>query len=229
MLVPLDSILSDATTQARHETDQAVAAEYAEAMRDGATFPPVVLYRDGGGTLRVGDGYHRVSAARLAGHAAIDAEVRAGGAMEALEHSIRANARHGLRFTNADKRRAVGLMLDDAEWSRLPDREIARRCGVSQPFVGKIRAERGDNGYQSLADEIRAHVEKHESCITDMLGHFKEMLEAMRDVRRLLGPDRYAAWFAHEKIGGEYRDDVEIALDFYPEFRPDVIPSIEGR
>jgi len=78
----------------------------------------------------------------------IEAETRDGGAREALGHSILSNARHELRFSNRDKRRVVGIMLDDLEWSKLSDREIARRCGVSQPFVGKLRPDRGDNGYQ---------------------------------------------------------------------------------
>ena len=104
MLVPLDAIPPDTSTQARHGTDPGVVDEYASAMRDGAAFPPVALFRDVAGSVRVGDGFHRVSAARLAGLWSIEAEVRDGGAREALEHSIRSNARHGLRYSNADKR-----------------------------------------------------------------------------------------------------------------------------
>jgi hypothetical protein len=44
--------------------------------------------------------------------------------------------------TIADKRAAVGALLGDPVWSRLSDREIARRCVVSAPFVGKMRKER---------------------------------------------------------------------------------------
>ena len=32
--------------------------------------------------------------------------------------------------TNADKRRAVETLLNDAEWATWSDREIARQCGV---------------------------------------------------------------------------------------------------
>lgn len=150
--VSVDAISHDAASQARHTTDAAVAEGYAEAMRDGAEFPPVILFRDADGMLRVGDGWHRITAARLAGMPTIRAEVREGGLRDALACSIAANAHHGLPFSNRDKRRVVGLMLDDPEWSRLADREIARRCGVSQPFVGKLRAERRDNGYHPSAD-----------------------------------------------------------------------------
>jgi N6-adenosine-specific RNA methylase IME4 len=44
-----------------------------------------------------------------------------------------------LRRTNADKHRAVTLLLKDAEWQVWSDGEIARRCAVSDRFVAKIR------------------------------------------------------------------------------------------
>jgi hypothetical protein len=31
-------------------------------------------------------------------------------------------------------------LLNDPEWSRWADSEIARNCAVTQPFVGKLRA-----------------------------------------------------------------------------------------
>lgn len=58
---------------------------------------------------------------------------------DAILFSVGVNSSHGLRRTNADKRRSVMRLLDDAEWSTWSDREIARRCGVSQPFVGNLR------------------------------------------------------------------------------------------
>ncbi|QXD15805.1 hypothetical protein GQ464_002330 [Rhodocaloribacter litoris] len=60
---------------------------------------------------------------------------------DAILHSVGANAEHGLRRTGADKRRAVMTLLQDEEWRRWSDREIARRCRVSHPFVAKMRAD----------------------------------------------------------------------------------------
>ena len=54
-------------------------------------------------------------------------------------HSVGANTEHGLRRTNADKRRAVETLLRDEEWSQWSDREIARRCGVGADMVGDAR------------------------------------------------------------------------------------------
>jgi ParB-like chromosome segregation protein Spo0J len=75
----------------------------------------------------IGDGFHRVLAARRAGLTEFPADVRPGSRRDALLHSISSNDAHGLPRTNADKRRAVGLLLSDPEWGQWSDREIARR------------------------------------------------------------------------------------------------------
>jgi hypothetical protein len=43
--------------------------------------------------------------------------------------------------TNDAKRRSVLRMLEDKEWSKWSDREIARRCGVSSMFVSDVHRE----------------------------------------------------------------------------------------
>lgn len=48
---------------------------------------------------------------------------------------------NGLPRTNADKRNQVELLLKDADWQKMSDRALAAHCGVSAPFVGKVRAE----------------------------------------------------------------------------------------
>lgn len=60
---------------------------------------------------------------------------------EALLVSIDSNRNHGIRFSNADKRKAVFRLLKDQEWSGWSDNKIADFCGVSQPFVSNLRAE----------------------------------------------------------------------------------------
>jgi hypothetical protein len=58
------------------------------------------------------------------------------------------NAEHGRPRTNADKRKAVRLLLADAEWGQWSDREIARHCQVSQWFVSRLRKGASHNGYE---------------------------------------------------------------------------------
>jgi hypothetical protein len=59
---------------------------------------------------------------------------------EAILFSVGANATHGIRRTNADKRNAVLKLLGDPEWGQWSDSQIAKICGVSHAFVGEMRA-----------------------------------------------------------------------------------------
>jgi hypothetical protein len=138
--IALKEILLDASTQIRATTRKEVIAEYKDAMKAGAKFPPVVLFHSEEG-YHVGDGFHRILAARQAKRRKIRAEVHEGGQREALLHACCANATHGIRRTNAEKRKAVRTLLGDPEWAQWSNREIARRAGVSDPFVGTIQKE----------------------------------------------------------------------------------------
>ena len=93
------------------------------------------------GDYWLADGYHRWHAATIAGLQTIGADVRPGGRREAILHSVGANAEHGWRRSNEDKRKAVLTLLNDREWSGWSDREIARRCGVDNKVVARLRPE----------------------------------------------------------------------------------------
>ena len=144
ILVGLDKIGTDEKAQTRTKVNAAVVQQYAAAMAEqvaegGSRFPPVVLFTDGT-DFWLGDGFHRVLAARKAGLSEISAEVRPGTQRDALLFGIGANSTHGLPRNTADKRRAVQLLLADPEWSQWSDREIARRCQVHPHTVKRIRS-----------------------------------------------------------------------------------------
>jgi len=132
----ISEIRMDAGTQIRVRIDDATVKEYAEAYRDGAKFPPVVVFHDGSENI-LADGFHRVWGAKAAGLVDVLADVRRGSRVDALKYALGANAVHGLKRTNADKRRAVELALK--EFSNLSDRAIAEMCCVSHNFVGDVR------------------------------------------------------------------------------------------
>ncbi len=136
--VALSALNIDGGTQPREVIDTRLAEEYALAMGTGAAFPPVVVFFDGS-TYWLADGFHRHYAHKVLGRETIECDVRQGTQRDAILFSVGANATHGLRRTNEDKRRAVMTPLKDPEWSGWSDREIARQCAVSQPFVGKLR------------------------------------------------------------------------------------------
>jgi len=133
--------------QSRTQIDLAVIEQYAEAMASGGTFPPIVVFSDG--TMHwVADGFHRTHAAIKAALLSILADVRQGTMRDAVLWSVGANATHGLRRRNADKRRSVLTLLRDEEWSQWSDREIARRAGVGNVFVSAMRKELSVHGEQ---------------------------------------------------------------------------------
>lgn len=140
----LSSIIVSRDTQARMQTDWITVNDYAVAMKEGAQFPPIVVFSDGA-EYWLADGFHRVEAAKNIELSAIQADVRRGTKRDAVLFACGANAAHGLRRTNADKRRAVETLLRDAEWVKWSDGEIARRCAVSDRFVSGVRKDLSPN------------------------------------------------------------------------------------
>jgi hypothetical protein len=59
--------------------------------------------------------------------------------------SVGANAKHGLKRSPEDKRRAVQKLLADEEWVARSDRWIAEVCKVSHTFVADLRRETTGN------------------------------------------------------------------------------------
>lgn len=153
----LAHIRVDGGTQPRAWLDPRIVDDYSQAMEGGAVFPPVTVYNDGN-QYWLADGFHRVKAARGIGRSTIDADVYQGTRRDAILHSVGANATHGLRRTNADKRRAVETLLRDDEWAKWSDSEIGRRCAVHHSTVARIRA---DLSPAKSASEPRTYTTKH--------------------------------------------------------------------
>jgi hypothetical protein len=130
-------IRTDGGTQSRVQLDWLAVDEYTHAMLEGATFPPVVVFHDGQ-DYWCADGFHRLQAAARAGRELVAADVRQGTRRDALLYSVGANSSHGVRRTNADKRAAVLLLLNDAEWAKWPQTRIASTCGVTAEYVSRL-------------------------------------------------------------------------------------------
>lgn len=134
----LVNIRIDGGTQPRSKIDEALVAEYASAMEGGAKFPEIAVFFDGVDHW-LADGFHRYHAANNVHIDKLDAAISNGTRRDAVLHSVGANTGHGQRRTNEDKRRAVLIVLSDAEWVAWSDHEIARRCDVHPVFVGDMR------------------------------------------------------------------------------------------
>lgn len=170
-MLPLDAIVTDGGTQPRERMDGTAISDYADLIRDGVRLPPVTVFYDGS-RYHLADGFHRWEAHDLAGRAEIDADVRQGTQRDAILFSASANSSHGMRRTNADKKRAVTRLLTDHEWSLWSDTKIAERCAVSQPFVSGLRAELGassHNRYEMPAKRIvERGSQKYEMNVTNI-------------------------------------------------------------
>lgn len=135
--INIADIRVDGGTQSRAAIDRGVVADYADAMKDGAAFPPITVFFDGR-SYWLGDGFHRYEAYAAAQVYDVPADIRQGTQRDAILFSVGANASHGLRRTNDDKRRAVLTLLNDPEWSRWPQKDIAKACGVSREYVSRV-------------------------------------------------------------------------------------------
>ena len=138
MLVALSSIRTDGETQSRAAISGDTVAEYAEAMREGATFPPITLFHDGS-NYWLADGFHRVVASRRFGASEIDADVQIGTREDALWFAIGANKANGIRPNKGDVKHAVELAL--RTWPEKTQQAIAEQVGCSQKHVCIIKSQ----------------------------------------------------------------------------------------
>lgn len=149
ILTPLDDITIDPDIQQRVvHIDDRIVSEYADVLESGGLLPAVVAFQDGD-TLLLADGFHRYAAHGRVGRKQIPVAIIEGTRRDAVLYAVQANLRHGLRPTQADRRKAVETLLRDPEWSEWSDREIARRCGVSPTTVGTLRRDLDEPSVQS--------------------------------------------------------------------------------
>ena len=139
----LAALVLDERLQSRTEIHQDAVDDYAHAMENGDRFPALTVFFDGI-HYYLADGYHRYHAAKKAGKVSAECEIINGTFREAQLYATGVNAKHGMRRSHADKRKAVMTLLDDFEWSQWNNAEIARRANVSVPFVANLRQSGSD-------------------------------------------------------------------------------------
>ncbi len=127
-------------TQTRVATNDEAVEGYAEAMKLGAEFPPVIVYFDGAKHY-LADGFHRYLAAKRIEERDLPVEVREGTRGDALIHALGANATNGVYRTNADKRNVAEIALE--EWTDRSNGYLADICKVSVELVRRVRKQLG--------------------------------------------------------------------------------------
>jgi FtsZ-binding cell division protein ZapB len=138
------NIRIDGDTQARVALDAAKVDEYAQSMKEGEEFPPVVVFFDGS-EYWLADGFHRYHAMRQLSKASIDADVHTGTVQNAQIYSFGANSKRGLSISPEDNRSIIVRMLVHPISCTWTLGEIARHVGVSKMTVSRVKATQGSD------------------------------------------------------------------------------------
>ncbi|MFP5273789.1 DNA cytosine methyltransferase [Coleofasciculus sp.] len=171
-------IRRDGGTQPREKLDLNHIATLSEAIEDGAELDPVIVFYDGS-DYWLADGFHRCKASEESGLEDIPVVIHQGTRRDAILYSVGANAEHKAAKprSRADKRRAVTMLLNDPEWSKWSDREIARQCKVSNFFVSKLRRDsltvinHSENEDSENEAKTRTYTTKHGTTATMQTGN----------------------------------------------------------
>lgn len=132
----IEKIRTDGDVQSRERISDDYVEELADLIKAGKKLPPVDVYSDGD-EIWAADGFHRIHAHLKANKRTIRCDIHKGTKIDAMLASCAANQSHGLRRTNADKRRAVEMSLKlRPNWS---DQAIANHAGVHVNTVAVAR------------------------------------------------------------------------------------------
>ena len=137
-VVKLQDIKLDGGTQYREAIDQNKVKEYAEAIDDGAEFPPIQCTFDGS-TYWLWDGFHRYFAWHALGAKNIEVIYTPGTQQDAQDLALSANSTHGIPRSNETKRKQVESALAMERHASKSDRELGKLCAVSHTFVASVR------------------------------------------------------------------------------------------
>jgi hypothetical protein len=214
-LIPLKEIILDPEIQPRVELNREAVLDYIDKIGSDEPLPPADVFQTDEGYV-LADGFHRFEAHRLAGKRKIEVNLLQGDRRDAFLHGVRANQKHGVRFTNADKNKICTRILKDPEWSKISEREISRMIGVSQAFVTKLKAkllEAGEIGVQPIKIVKRGGqtYELDTSKINPPEKYEKEVVEVLDQQQgSLLTTDTLYASEAHSS----FKDvDIDIEID----------------
>lgn len=194
-------------TQARTEINQSIVSEYSDALKAGAVFPPVVVFEDGA-SIWLADGFHRYHAHLHAELNEINCDLRIGTQRQAILFSLSANASHGLRRTNEDKRKAVNILLSDSEWISWSNEAIAKHCSVSPHTVADVRKSISANAEMQITRKVERNGNTYEQN-TQNIGKIKQE-EPKRIEIEAVQPDVEQEPDLHELLDDVQKDNEKL-------------------
>jgi hypothetical protein len=140
ILLKLEVIVVDDSVQSRVTLNNDIIDDYRNKYENGVTMPPLRAVHDKKEHI-LADGFHRFYALKRAGIGEAEFVVTDGTVEDAKFISITSNTEHGLPRTNADKRRAVMMALQNECFKEFSDRGIAETLKIDHKTVSKIRRE----------------------------------------------------------------------------------------
>lgn len=153
--------------------DESLVAVYAEAMQDGAKFPPIVLADDGKGAgMLVVDGNHRLAAAQLVGKTEVDAYVISNGTPRQITvMTFDANTKHGLPSSPEERRQHAVFLVetagitakDAARMLSVPTRELTLDLALLR--ADRRLASLGVDRWQALSRSSKIRLENIRSDV----------------------------------------------------------------
>ena len=156
----------DGGTQPRLHLDEELVKDYAEKMREGVQFPPVVVFTDGSDNWLT-DGFNRFHATKANGLTSIECEIKTGTLREATLYAWKANNKHGKRLSAEDIRAIIRKMIEDEEYGKWSNNKIAQELDVSSMTVGRVRiAMQEEAKAKNQAPVQRKYTDKHGNDVT---------------------------------------------------------------
>lgn len=176
--IKLNEIVHDENIYPRSRVDKQVVHNYADSMRDGISFPPIVLEDK---TNRLLDGWHRVEAAN-------EAEIEE---LEANWHTVpddidvrlyaaSLSSKHGLSIPTDDLKQLVRTLYNENE--SLSIAEVARQLGRSSSTVS--------DWVRDIAEDRKAAEERHKAARNVAAALLKEIGWEWQHIADLLGAAR---------------------------------------
>ena len=183
--IKLTNINLNKSTQARIKINSEIVSEYAELIKNGTHFPPIIVFEDITGKKHIADGWHRFKATKSAKIPEIECEIKQGSLRDAILFSLSANSTNGLRRTNEDKRKAVLTLLNDDEWKNYSTRQIGELAGVSNATVSRIKNETGTSTSETIGLDGRIY--KNQTTVTkqhsNKRGSYKKQYKVNLEVK----------------------------------------------
>jgi len=139
-IVFLQDVDFNGSPMVRHDIRRDAVSEYMESYKkDKTKMPNIVLFSDEKGRYLIADGMHRFLAMAQLKFKAFPAEVLSGNYESALSYALTANERHGLRRSQADRRRCIEAAIK--QWPAKSNLAIAGACDVDNHTVKAVRDE----------------------------------------------------------------------------------------